>query len=470
MGVLWMQSPYVGNLGDSMFIGYFVILALPMTVIVPFGAFRSLALEQETRTFELLSITTLGARQIVFGKLGSAVVQMSIYLSAIAPCLGFTYLLRGIDLISIFFLVGALSLVSLGLSAIGLLFATNMRQKQFQVVPMVGAMLGYFASFYMSIGGVFGFFRGGGSSEIGTWEFWAISGAVLTAFFGYFLMVTEATAVRLSFASDNRSTRLRAIMVLHQMLFTAWAIVPWMLEKRHQPEISVAFMIAAGIQWYLLGAFMIAEPSQISSRVKRQLPQSFLGRIFLTWFYPGPGKGFILMLNGLLCTLFTVVIGAIVSSLMGWESNGREFLEISIPFGIVGMSYVVCYLGVGLLILRGLSRFVATGVMLSYLVQILLLIAGVAIPLSIEWSMPGMNTGRYSTLHITNPFWTLTEFFRPFSSTRLQWGEFILVPITALLVLFLNLPGLIREIRSVRILKPQRVLEEDGEPDDFPAG
>ena len=88
----------VGTHGGDMFTGYFAILAFPLVIVVPFGAFRSLAAEQETRTFELLSITALGPRQIVAGKLGSAVVQMSVYLSAISPCLGFTYLLRGIDL------------------------------------------------------------------------------------------------------------------------------------------------------------------------------------------------------------------------------------------------------------------------------------------------------------------------------------------------------------------------------------
>ena len=473
VGALWLEiSPFASNLGGKMFIGYFVILALPMTVIVPFGAFRSLAMEQETRTFELLSITSLGARQIVVGKLGSAVVQMSIYLSAIAPCLGFTYLLRGIDLISIFFLVCALSLVSLGLSALGLAMATNMRQKQFQVVPMVGSMLGFFFCFYMCIAGVNVFFFHGGPSEIGTWQFWTISGAILTAFVGYFLLVVEATAGRLSFASDNRSTRLRAIMVLHQMLFTGWVIVPWMLEKQSQPGFEIAFMVLAGIQWYFLGAFMIAEPAQLSSRVKRQLPQSFLGRVFLTWFYPGPGKGFILMLNGLLCTFLTVIIGAIVSDLMGWAvvwPGAVKHWEIVIPFGIVGMSYVVIYLGLGLLILRGLGRFVAISMILSYLVQIMLLLLGCVVPFVIEWSVPSLRSGDYSLLHIANPFWTLAELMRRFSST-FQIGEYAIVPIMAVIVLLLNLPGLIREVRSVRIIKPQRVLEEDGEPEDFACG
>jgi hypothetical protein len=132
---------------------------------------------------------------------------------------------------------------------------------------------------------------------------------------------------------------------------------------------------------------------------------------------------------------------------------------------------VICYLGVGLLILRGLGRFIATGMMLSYLVQILLLLFGCVVPFVIEWSMPSPGSGDYSLLHIANPFWTLAQFFRQFfTSTTFQIGEYAIVPIMAVIVLLLNLPGLIREVRSVRIIKPQRVLEEDGEPEDFAGG
>ena len=63
-----------------------------------YAAFRSLAAEREDNTYDLLSITTLKPRQIISGKLGSSVVQMGVYFSAITPCLAFTYLLRGIDL------------------------------------------------------------------------------------------------------------------------------------------------------------------------------------------------------------------------------------------------------------------------------------------------------------------------------------------------------------------------------------
>jgi hypothetical protein len=456
----------IGTSGAEMFMGYFGILAFPLLIVVPFGAFRSLAAEQETRTYELLSITALGTRQIVAGKLGSAVLQMSVYLSAVSPCLGFTYLLRGIDMLTILYMLCGLILASLGLSAIGLLMATITPKKHFQVIPMVASMLGFFLCFYLSIVGAYAFFWEGGPRMFTEWEFWAVSAAVLTGFAAYFIMICEASAARLSFPSDNRSTRLRAIMVLHQMLFTGWMAVPWLLNKRDQMEISLVFMIFAGIQWYFLGALMIGESPHLSGRVKRQLPQSFLGRVFLTWFYPGPAGGYALTITALLCTFATVGVGAVIAEYNGWGAQmwtGRmNFWNHVVPFGVLGLSYVVIYLGLGLLLIRILRRFTSAGLLMSVLVQIFLLLLGCVVPLVIQLTTPHLRFEQYTLLQISNPLWTMVELIDRRSLAQMPL-LMTFVPLAAAVVLFMNLPGLIRELRNVRILKPQRVVEEDAE-------
>src|SRR3954469_2441243 len=104
--------------GGSLMLWYYGILAFPLAVVVPYAAFRSLAAEREDNTYDLLSITALNPRQIVSGKLGSSVVQMGVFFSAIMPCLAFTYLLRGIDLPTIAVLVAYLFFWSLGLSMV----------------------------------------------------------------------------------------------------------------------------------------------------------------------------------------------------------------------------------------------------------------------------------------------------------------------------------------------------------------
>ena len=108
---------------------------MPLLIVVPYAAFRSLAAEREDGTYELLSITTLTARQIVLGKLGSAILQMMVYYSALAPCIAFTYLLRGIDIITIGLFLTYTFLASLLLSIFGLMMATVTQARHWQVLP-----------------------------------------------------------------------------------------------------------------------------------------------------------------------------------------------------------------------------------------------------------------------------------------------------------------------------------------------
>lgn len=86
---------YYQAAGSLLLVWYFGILTFALTVVVPFGAFRSLASEREENTYDLLRVSTLSARQIVNGKIASAAVQMGVYFSAVAPCIAFSYLLRG---------------------------------------------------------------------------------------------------------------------------------------------------------------------------------------------------------------------------------------------------------------------------------------------------------------------------------------------------------------------------------------
>src|SRR5207244_3847235 len=98
---------------------------------------------------------------------------------------------------------------------------------------------------------------------------------------------------RLMFPSENRSTALRVTMLAHYAMFVGWMGWGWMYEGRYSPGVGEPFLIIATIHWYVMGIFMTCEGAELSPRVKRDLPQSFLGRLFLTWFNPGSGTGYV---------------------------------------------------------------------------------------------------------------------------------------------------------------------------------
>ncbi len=467
LGVALMgEAASHGTQGDDMFFGYYIILTFPLLVIVPFGAFRSLATEQEDRTYELMSITTLDPRQIIRGKLGSAVVQMVVYLSAISPCLAFTYLLRGIDFLTILFILGYTILGSLALAMIALFIGTLTSEKHWQVVLsvlLVGALI-----FALYLGNALtGMLLYHGSRGMFTdWEFWMACGAFLTGFVGYFAMIFYAAAARITFASGNRSTRLRITMLAHQILFTGWMSWAWLSPiDRHHPEVILTFLICVGLHWYIMGALMTGESPELSSRVKRQLPQSHLGRAFFTWFNPGPGTGYVFAISnlaGALILALTAIWLGNVFDLFPADSWGVNDVDIILPFGVLMLCYVAIYLGIGLQLVKVFRKFTQAGILLSLLLQILLVLIGSGVPLIIQLMSPSLRYGGYSLLQISNPFWTLGHIADDVSSPEMPVLLGVL-PLAALIVLLLNGRGIVQELRHVRIDKPRRVAEEDAQ-------
>ena len=128
----------VGTSGPAFYRAYLFALLIPLCFIVPLGVFGSVTAEFRDQTFEVLATSTLTPQQIVMGKLQAAGVSTGAYLSAMAPFLCFTYLLRGLDLpvIALGLCVACVAslVVSLGALALGALVKNTLWQ-------MPGALL-----------------------------------------------------------------------------------------------------------------------------------------------------------------------------------------------------------------------------------------------------------------------------------------------------------------------------------------
>jgi hypothetical protein len=452
-----------GQAGFEMFMGYYCILAAALALFVPFGAFRSLASEQEDQTYELLSITGLSPRQIVSGKLGSAVIQILIYTSAIAPCLAFTYMLRGISMPTILFAVTYTVLGALGLSIIGLLVGTLTKAKHWQVLLSVVLIVGLLIVFGLAIGFTVEMAEQGDYMFRDS-EFWGATGAILTAFVTYAALVFYAAVAQITFVSDNRATKLRVIMLIQHGCLVAW--LGWLFLTLERMEIGVLYIYLSltAFHWTIMGAMMTGEWPELSMRVRRRLPQNFLGRAFLTWFNPGPGTGYMFACCGVIAASLTALALMFAGMLAGTSGTAMW----GSPESLSGMcvlvpSYVIAYLGVGLLLVRFLRRFTQATLFVSVLIQILLISIGTAAPFILESILAPGSSGGYSLLQITNPFWTVVH-MTDRNSLPVE-GPLVmgLTAFTAAMVFTLNLPGIFHEVRHVRVAKPTRVIEEDRE-------
>jgi len=455
-----------GSYGDRMFAGYVFILGFPLLVMVPFGAFRSLAAEWEDNTYELISISALKPHQIVSGKLGSSLLQMVLYLSALAPCLAFTFLLRGIDLPTILFLLFWMVVNSITTTLLGLCLATISRARHWQIVLSVALIAGCLWNYLLFCIGLIEEWvaRGRGSRYMVDPEFWAVNGIILSAAIGYGAMFFLIARAALLFPSENRSTALRICLVVQYLLFLAWVFWAWLFISPELDPLAICGTLI-GIHWWAAGTFLIGEQPELSKRARRRLPQSFLGRMFWTTFNPGSGTGYLFVLGNLasaamVLTAAPYVLAMLEPETISYMNRRTGTYDQLVTFLWLGFCYVAIYLGIARLIILAIRRYTEVGMLFAVLVQILLVLAGTMGPLLIQaW----LGVRDYSLLQISNPLWTLMEvlWFR-FNGILPQLPVLVLVlPMTAFLVLLLNVRSIGRELRQLRVDAPQRVQEEE---------
>jgi hypothetical protein len=445
--------------GGSLLAWYFGVLAFPLVVVVPYSAFRSLASEREDNTYDLLSITALRPRQIISGKLGSSVVQMAVYFSAITPCLAFTYLLRGVDIPTIAVLMAYTFFGSLGLSMVGILLATLSEQRFAQVFVSVAFVAFLLLVLFWGILGAWSVIQYS-YALFGGSDFWIFTAALTTAYVTTFALMFYAAAGMITFHTENRSTPLRICMLFQQAVWIGWMGYAWMDEQFDRGFI-MAMAAFAGLYWYAMGALLTGERSGMSQRVRRRLPQSFFGRAFLSWLNPGPGSGYMFVVANGTAIVVMGFLGLLGSGFFGtrgaWPTNDEVFFML-----VVGWSYGVTYLGLGKLAISLLRRVAQVNLFAGALIHFLVLLAASGIPTTIQLMSYNLRMQDYSYWQLPNPFWSLAHLGDGGVATE---GPILitLVPAAAICVLLLNMRSVVRELQAVRIAPPTRVIEDEAE-------
>ena len=303
---------------EALFYGYCMILGIPLCVVVPFSAFRSLAQEYEDGTIQLISITTMKPYQIVLGKLSTAMLQMVIYLSVIAPCIALTYMLDAISypLIAIVLAIavgGSIFLTILGLLLAGASrsYALSMGISVFFVLGLGGLYLGWWNLVEELVTG-YGFNTNEFKRPDGQCGLYAIiAGLGSTA-----LVMLTAAGAQISFESDNRSTATRIAMLIQLTLFLA-LVVMFSSFMPGAPEAVFGVAVFAGHFWLIVGCMLVSERPGLSHRVQRALPKTWLGRSFFSFLMPGPGRGYLFAVSCLVASVLATLVVALVSDQLG---------------------------------------------------------------------------------------------------------------------------------------------------------
>lgn len=333
------------ELGKDFFFYYYIVLAVAVFVVVPFGAFRSLLGERDLHAWEVLSITTLKPRQIVWGKLLSSLVQIFIYYSAITPFMAFADLLKGIDVLTIAFVLVASLGWALALALAALAISTFGSQRYWQVFLTLAMLFVLFVSFWMVVAVVQAGMQG--LFAFDTAEFWWLCAVIGSFVVGYCVLMLQVAIAQLTFDADNRSTGVRLAASGVFVLALGWIYLGTSWHGRGGiPSIGGAdvnaflstFAVLASLHWAVVGLFSISEPDVLSRRVRRDVFRFLPLRLLAAPFLPGGARGFIYLLVNV-----AVLLGFAVTTL-----NMVGSPDDSALYFVSGLCcYLVIYLGLG---------------------------------------------------------------------------------------------------------------------------
>jgi len=433
-----------GSAAPEFFFAYYLVLAIAIFIVVPFGAYRSLLSEKDEHTFELLSITTLTPRQIVWGKLFSALVQLFIYYSAIAPFIAFTSLLEGFDLAQVTFLLVLSMLCSLAASMVALLLATMAKQKQWQALNSLVLLGGLLMLLSMSL----------------TWtsatlsrpipfddpDFWWATGFSLAAGVSYFILFQQIITAQLTFESDNRSTGIRITgSVQFLLLWLGFLGYSWITGSLPSRGEVTAIAIFSAIHWSVVGLFVATEDNFLSRRVRRGLPKSVLLRLLFAPFMPGGSRGFLYVIVHLAVNLLFI---AGVTTIWGaaWHAPVYGSWHSILLFVTCLSCYVIIYLGIGTALGRW-GRQVSSECRPAHVRVITLLVfaAGLIVPY-LPSVMGLVRWSGYTLFYVTNPFTSIWEVERGRSHVDVITE---IVAAGALLAILVNLAAMRRGVTEI---------------------
>ncbi|MFV0446446.1 MAG: ABC transporter permease [Planctomycetaceae bacterium] len=322
-----------GNWGRDLFSCYFVVLSGAILIIVPFTAFRSLSLERDDATYEPLVMSTLTPRQIILGKLQSAMLQVFLYYSAIAPFMAFTALLQGFDIKHVALLLVSGAFAALWCTVAALAVCAVMTRRRTQTLVSLAVLGGLFLVFVNAWAWSF-------NTQWLNWNDLAVQlGAAVWIVGGIasIILLQQVAVINLTFPADNRSTALRLIV---QGLFVLIWLALWLMLRvvptpPHNGESYLVGLSFSLVLWALAGLFFVTESDHISRRIRRELPRRPVVRLASWPFLPGGQRGLVLVLLNL------VILGGVI--FYAARRHGWTMQEFKLPLSLTALLYFLIY-------------------------------------------------------------------------------------------------------------------------------
>lgn len=427
--------------GRTALLAFQGILVATCGVFMPAYVAIRMFTERSDANTDLLFITTIPARAIIWGKLLATIILVVVIYSACLPFMTLTYLLRGIDLPSIFITVGYgfLSVISsvmlailvaclstrlvarvlLGLGLLGLLISS-----------VIGTMGSSSALVFLGIG-----------SQTDDPAFWAAVGTVVGFWLvGIGLMFVCAVAL-IKPPSANRAMPVR-LYVLGLWLVTGMTSAIWSFSVDEE-EFLVAWTVGALLLASAMMLVGVCEREHWGPRLARRIPRNPLLRFGAMLLYSGAAGGVLWAI-----LLFGLTIGVTIGSFMLYATiHGKFNIEEELVNLMIGVPlFAYAYAMTALLIQRYLLKPVTNSTQ-TWILALVLLALLIAVPPLIARLAMGFSTWdsiTSQTVLLANPFVLVED--------RYAFGCIVFAACWAIMVTVLSLGWFIRQFINFKPL------------------
>lgn len=283
-----------GTTGAATFSALMMCLTLLGMLVVPIAAFSALRTERMEQTLELVTVTALSPRRVVIGKLMAQAVKLGTIFAAFAPFMTMSFLLGGIDFVTILISLSVLFLWSLWAASAFLLLSTLFKSRAMSgvvfgaagVVMLVLTTAGRFA--FYGVRFVMGVGVGPASGRADFW--WGLA-MVMTGCVVTMVNLVLLAENRLAVQTANRVTPLRIGFFAQFLAIVAWSLSYLWDTPVGRENAAEAMTVLGGIHLALVAAFAVTEDLDVPRRVWLEMQQRSRWDWLLALVRPGGGRG-----------------------------------------------------------------------------------------------------------------------------------------------------------------------------------
>lgn len=444
--------------GRGVFVILHGIVLATCLLFVPVYTGARLAAERSDTNVDLLFITAIRPRSIVWGKFWSGVLLAALIYSACLPFLTLTYLLRGVDLVAVWVIVVAdwgVIMASIMLAIFIACMGLNRIVKMLLALAAAGGLFGVFIGMMEMSDEMM---RYGTAMWIGANDFWVVAGL---CFGGFVVVVTLLAFLAIAMIKPASANRALPVRVLLTAVWLVGYAVGFWIGLAYPGIAGVPVWVWSCVCYIVLGFCLltaIAERDTWGVRVRQQIPRGVLGRAVAFLFFSGAAGGVIwaIILASLTLLAFPACFFFFdhsTSRPYGLDQSLHEFiLRADWAMAVTGFYFVAYALSAVLIRSHLLGRWIKP--IATPAIAVMLMVVGMMGPVIFAFFMDGDPFDQrfeFNYPMLGNPFAPLF-YMDQGDYVFVQKAAFVALP-WAVVAAILSVPWAVKQVRGFRRLE-----------------